>query len=91
MIKTINIGGKQYQISLSPRMANGEDHPASFIPRRSRIAIDSELDAQQQYSCLWHEIIEVINWTYELNLEHRTITTLENAIYQVLKDNKGLV
>jgi len=38
-------------------------------------------------SDLWHEVAEMINDTYSLNLNHQTIATFGSAIHQVLRDN----
>ena len=55
-----------------------------------KIVIDSRLHQQEQESTLIHEIIEVINYRNELGMEHKQIMTLENNLYQVLKDNNLL-
>ena len=40
---------------------------------------------------LLHEIIEAINFDYELKLEHQKITILESTLYQVIIDNQELI
>ncbi len=42
----------------------------------------------QMESTVVHEIVESINFLYELELPHTKISTLETAIYQVFSDNK---
>jgi hypothetical protein len=37
---------------------------------------------------LLHEVVEAINCLYDLPLNHQTITTLAEALHQVLRDNR---
>jgi len=52
------------------------------------ITIDARCGKNRQRLTLLHEIIEVINNNQEMGLEHRTISALEAALFQVLEDNK---
>lgn len=84
----LKIGGRNIRVEY----VKGEEHfPSgelglSFL-EKGLIKIDKTLPEDFQKSVLLHEIIEFINSMLELNLEHRTITSLETALYQVLKDN----
>ena len=57
---------------------------------KNEITINSNpgIALSQQEATLFHEIIEAINYNYELELNHQQITTISEAFYQVLKDNK---
>jgi hypothetical protein len=37
---------------------------------------------------LLHEILEVLNYELELSLPHPKIKSLENALFQIISDNK---
>ena len=39
---------------------------------------------------LMHELIEMINWRFSLELSHRTITCLGESLFSVLRNNKEL-
>jgi hypothetical protein len=87
--KKLKIGGKWVEIKL----VEGEEHfpDGEFgmaIFKQNIIKIDSSQKPEEQMSTLLHEIIEYINYMFELKLEHSDIMCLEVALYQVLKDNK---
>lgn len=52
-----------------------------------KIFIDDTNHREYQESTLIHEIIESIDESNELGLEHQTISILEAGIYQTFKDN----
>lgn len=84
----IKIGGYNYSVIKSDRQrSNGSEAPASVFTRHQKIFLDIDQHPEQQFSSLLHEIIEAIDYHYELKLEHKTIMTLETALYQVLKEN----
>ena len=55
--------------------------------KKHLIIIDKNLPKTRQESVLLREITECVNAYFELELEHRAIETLEEVLYQVLKDN----
>ncbi len=84
---TIKIGGHIYRVSTSNTMARDSDAYGSSCGNALEIIIDTTVPEQNQQSALLHEILEQINYRYELGLEHWQITILESALYQVLRDN----
>lgn len=54
----------------------------------SKMYINSRSSKGQQESTLLHEIIEHINSSGDLQMNHSQISILESMLYQVLKDNK---
>jgi len=52
-----------------------------------KIFIASYLCEQQKISTVLHEIIEALNYHLDLNIEHRSIMSLEAALMQVLTDS----
>jgi hypothetical protein len=88
--KRIKVAGYDYKVifEVGGRDERGADDPAAMTPRTQQIWIDSKQTLDGQISSLFHEIIEAINYHYELGLKHHTIAILETAWYQVLKDNK---
>lgn len=83
----IKIGGHVYSVSSSNTLARDNDAHGSSCGNALEITIDTTIPEQNQESALLHEILEQINYRYELRLEHRQITILESALYQVLRDN----
>ena len=51
------------------------------------IRVANNIPEQQKQSTVLHEIIEAIDYSLELGLEHRSINSLEAALYQVLCAN----
>lgn len=90
--KKIKICGHWFDIKqIKDRdMKDGGGPPASSYSRNNRIWIDLRQAPSRIESCLIHEIIEMLNYDYQWNLEHKTISQIESGIYQVLKDNKLL-
>lgn len=54
---------------------------------KTRILLNSLQDDQSKQLTLLHEVLEAINFLYQLNLKERDIKTLEASLGQVLKDN----
>lgn len=50
------------------------------------IQVAGDLLGETRVSVILHEIIEALSYHLELGLGHRTITSLETGLYQVLKD-----
>ncbi|MFT9493405.1 hypothetical protein [Anaerosolibacter sp.] len=86
--KEIKIGGYDYTVSMENSLSRDNNAFGMSCGNAQTIKIDATLPKQNQESTLLHEIIEQINFRYELRLPHEQITILESALYQVLKDNK---
>lgn len=54
---------------------------------KTQILINGLQDPQSKQLTLLHEVLEAINFLYEIKLSERDIKTLEATIGQVLKDN----
>lgn len=88
--KKIKIQGQEFEIKFKKEIESGNMNCGSTLPYKNIIWIDSELPKAQQEATLIHEILEVLNQYFELNLEHNKISTLENGLYQALNDNNLL-
>ena len=51
------------------------------------VICDDDRKSDGLMSDLWHEVVEMINHSYDLKLDHQTISVLGSAIHQVLRDN----
>jgi hypothetical protein len=58
-----------------------------FHPKSQTIQLAENLCDEQKLSTLLHEIIEAINYHFEMELDHRIIMSLEAGLYQVMVDN----
>ena len=84
----IKIGGHEIKIVEIIDLDN-LDNVGRWVKTKNEIQIEKNQSQSQKESTLLHEIIEAINDLYELDLnkDYHKITTLETALYQVLKDN----
>ena len=91
--KQIKIGGHIYKIIYKDGFKDTlNDKPGICKLLGNKIFVNKNNDCSlsQQEESLIHEIIEAINYNYQLDLSHQNISILGSTIYQVLKDNKLL-
>ena len=79
----IKVGGLVFRVKDVSGLA---DYGSTDFDRQI-ILIKKELTDDNKESTLYHEIVEIINNTYDLNLSHQTIQTIEASIFQIIKDN----
>lgn len=85
----LKIGGHTYRVQFDSTL-RGDDGLVCIGQHRGPeelIVLHSGFPPGTQEACLIHEILEALNWSLELGLEHRQISALEEGLYQVLKDN----
>jgi len=85
--KTIKIGGHNFEVIIDNRNRGGSNDIGSCCHTEGKIYLEENVNQSTKESTLFHEIIEAINYIYELDLDHNKITVLEATLYQVLKDN----
>jgi len=86
----VKIGGYTYDIEIDKTLALKSGYQGTQCSNTLEIKIDGGIAQQNKESTLIHEIIEAINYHYELKLEHTVISTLESALYQVITDNSSM-
>jgi len=88
--KHVKIAGYDYRVisEVGKMHERCADDPAAMTPATQMIWIDTKQTPDGQVSALFHEILEAINYHYQLSLKHNVLSVLETALYQVLKDNK---
>lgn len=84
--KTLRIGGFDFSVILTDP-DDIDSNMGEFEKEKNRIRIADIISEDLQDSALIHEMIEALNYIYELNLDHNVITSLEGGFYQFLKDN----
>lgn len=83
----IKIGPYEVEVRFVKNKVLDRNHLGEYVPREMVIEIDEEY-APKHAGTLLHEILEIINDIYDLNLAHHTINVLETSLLQVLRDNK---
>jgi len=89
--KTLKISGLNFDVVVEPhrRRDHGVDSSASENCTYQKIWLDSEAQKSDgMMDDLIHEVIEVVNCLYDLELSHQSITTLGEVLHQVLRDNR---
>lgn len=90
LIENIKIGGLNYKLKYQENYARDYNMLGSHCGNTSEIIIDTGLAKDRTEKTIIHEILEAINFEYELELSHDKITVLETTLYAILKDNKEL-
>lgn len=83
----IKIGGLIYDVKHQKNVSRDRGSLGISCGNSQEIEIEESLSDQMKKHVLIHEIIEQINFLYELDLPHPKILILEAAIYQVITDN----
>lgn len=88
--KKINIGPHTITVKfVRSKVLDGDMGLAKFDT--FEIFINKEASTAMRYSTFIHEIVEFINFIYELKLPHNKITVLETALQSIsLIDNESL-
>ena len=85
---SLNIMGHKWAVSYDPHLVADNDNVGEARFLHHKIIIQDNLPEEATSELLLHEVIEVINQDFELNLEHQAITILGRCLNQVLRDNK---
>ena len=85
--ESVKIGAHDWKVTINPNYYKDSGHTGTCAMHAQHIIIDGAATDSYQEEVLLHEIIEAINYMYELELPHNKITTLGNTLYQVLKEN----
>ena len=86
--RKLKIGGYDYEI-IDEKQGLADNGRFGYHNRnRNEIGIDPDCSEELKMSTLLHEILEAVNWHYDMKLKHDQICKLETTLFQVLKDNK---
>lgn len=84
--------GREYDVVFNTKLLKvKEDKTTAWAeaqPAFKRIVFAEDIPDSFILSTLIHEIIETINWSFEMGLSHQNITTLETSLTAILMDNK---
>lgn len=83
----VKIGPYNIEIEVVDNLVVDREHGGEYSPRELKINLDSSL-RKRHGEILMHEIIEAINDTYNLSINHDDMMVLGVTLYQVLKENK---
>ena len=89
----MNLLGHEYKVELTDdtnkigTSLNGLPNVGLFNSGTQTIYINKNVPKSNQEATLLHEIIEGINYHFEMNLKHSSIMQLESALYQCFQAN----
>jgi hypothetical protein len=86
----IKIGGLTFDVKKDNTLSRERHKYGESSAAGLWITYDPSFPKEQIESTFLHEIIEMINDVYELELEHHKITLLETTLYQIMKDNPDI-
>jgi len=82
--RKIRIGHFIVQVKVvNPKSMIYDDSFGEMNYEKLEIKIDKTSAAAMQYSTFIHELLEAINYIYELKLPHHKLTTLEAALQDI--------
>lgn len=88
----IKVAGYTVTVQEDEHLIANSSRLGEYSPIEQKITLAKGLTEQQKNETLIHEILEVINSIYELNLAHdEQLCKLSVAIHQILVDNKSLI
>jgi len=87
-LDSIKIGGLTYKVIFDEFITTDRSELGNVSITSQTIRIAQNSTIEQQEETLLHEVVEVINSSCDLDLEHNQIATLSYILYQVLKDNQ---
>ena len=83
----MKILGYNYMLVYSPtKDSGGMSNSGQMDPTKQIIVISPEQHQQSQESTVIHEILEALKYHCQIDLDHKDLSVLEAALYQVLKD-----
>ena len=77
--KNIRVGGINIDIKIKPDL----DVSGSYFPSQALIEINKDLNKTMQYTTFIHEVLEAMNYIYDINLKHHQILQLEAALMDI--------
>ena len=85
--KSIKVGGHTIKVIVGSQRPF--EKQGASIDWHNEIYIIDDYDSPESNMAegFLHEIVEQINSKYEIDLEHKQITVLTQALFQVLRDN----
>ena len=82
-INDIKIGGKTFIVKFIDGLG---DYGSTDFDTQT-ILIRNGMTEENKLSTIIHECLEVLNETYDLDLKHQTIQTLEAGLFQIYQNN----
>ncbi len=87
-LSPINVGGEKYHLVFHDKRWRVDGSPGTVNFPHAKIYLDTSLENNRILAILTHELIEVINDKFSLELPHSSICIMEDAFTGILRNNK---
>jgi hypothetical protein len=87
-ISPLNVGGEKYHLVFHEKRWRLDGSPGTVNFPHAKIYLDTSLENNRIIAILNHELLEIINDKYSLELPHPILCVLENTTTEILRDNK---
>lgn len=86
----IKLGGKEFDLEFKENYFQASGNWGWNNQNEAKIIVDASIPKDQRKETLIHELIETINFNFELKLEHKVISTISNALTEYILSNNFL-
>lgn len=80
----LNVGGHTITVKRVEGLTHCAEAYGLFDPNTLTISIDSGLTNTMAWETLWHEVIEVLNFFSEAEMEHKSIQVFGLLLHQII-------
>ena len=87
----IKIGARDIRVREIDHLSDDADRWGDYNPRTGTIRIEADIPDDMKNEMVLHEIVHVISDIYGVRLKEKQICVIGAVLYQILKDNPGLV
>jgi hypothetical protein len=85
----LKIAGLDYEIKLEKYIARDSGALGMHCGNSAIIKVDADLRGSVKQKVLLHEVLEAINYEYELKLEHEKLSVLDSALFEIIKNKEN--
>lgn len=86
--ETIQVGPYTFKIEKLKNLWIEHDTRGQFKPTAKKIVLDADIEKEYLSEVFLHEVLEAINWTYDLKLSHGEINFIGLGFAQALELGK---
>lgn len=86
-IESVRIAGFDVEVR-EEQLLPEEGSTGQYSPLRDAILIHNQMTQQGKEEVLLHEIMEAIDYKFNLGINHAALTVMCTTLYQVLSDNQ---
>lgn len=82
--QSLQVGGHTIEIIRVENLTGMAEAYGLFDPANLTISIDASLTNTMAWETLWHEVIEVLNFFSEADMEHKSIQVFGLLLHQIV-------